>query len=309
MLLPALKGARESARTTVCASNIRQLAIGSLSYSNDSKGYYCSGNFDNRRVSGFGPINTTGWVADLVNGGYGLPGAALCPSSPSRSSENLRISRTGGGSGGYPVTIDDQVYTALSATEIKTLITRGYNTNYCQSWYMSSTATVSIYPDRAPNPKDRVFVQGPLRESQLLTAPPERVPFFGDAAALTTTLADGTAPDYVILPDDTQTPGCKALTDGPVQGVVPGIGPCWTRQNYTDFGPTHGKGGLNLYGNDKVYGSIGFADGHVSTFADRNKDGQFGYTQAIIQGINTVKYDELEPKVFGGWLNHAGLPF
>ena len=42
---------------------------------------------------------------------------------------------------------------------------------------------------------------------------------------------------------------------------------------------------------------------------DTNNDGQFGYHQGIIQGINTLVYDELEPRVFGGWLSQPGLPF
>jgi prepilin-type N-terminal cleavage/methylation domain-containing protein/prepilin-type processing-associated H-X9-DG protein len=309
LLLPALGGARESARTAVCGSNLRQLTIGALAYSNDQKGYFCSGNFDNRRLSGFGAINTTGWVADQVNGEYGKPGQALCPSSPSRSNENLSIARVNNTP--YTVVLDGVPYTHLAQEQIQTLITQGYNNNYCQSWYMSSTATISIYPDRAPDPKNRVFVQGSLRDSSISgAAAVEHVPMFGDAAALVATQADGSQPDTVVMPDGSVTPGCKALTDGPEQGIVPGYGSgIWTRQNYTDFGPTHGKGGFNLYGSDRVAGNIGFADGHVEVFMDRNHDGVFGHTQAIIQGINTIKYDELEPKVFGGWLNRPGLPF
>ena len=233
----------------------------------------------------------------------------MCPSSPSRSTQNLNLARANNTC--YPVTIDGVAYSHLTLDQIKELISRGYNTNYCQSWYMFGTAPISIFPTRAPSPKDRVFVQGPLRESQIMgAANPEKVPLFGDASSLVTTQPDGTGPDDVYMPDGSITPGCKALTDGPAQGIISGYGgSVWARQNYTDFGPTHGKSGLNLLGNNKVYGNIGFADGHVTSFTDRNKDGQFGHTQAIIQGINTIKYDELEPKVFGGWLNNSGLPF
>jgi hypothetical protein len=58
-----------------------------------------------------------------------------------------------------------------------------------------------------------------------------------------------------------------------------------------------------------MYGQIGFADAHVELFKDTNADGQFGYAQGIINGINTLVYDELESKVFGGWLNREGLDF
>ena len=269
ILLPSIAGARETTKTVVCGSNLRQLAVGSLTYSNDQKGYYCSGNFDNRVLSstGAGPFNKVGWVADMVNGEYGKPGAALCPSSPSRSSENLNPGRIGTSSTGYAIVIDGVTINSQPSPDVA-LIQLGYNTNYCQSWYMACTATVSVYQDRAPDPKARAFVQGPLRDSQILgSATPEKVPLFGDGAALVADVDDGNyVPDLVTMPDGTQTGGAKALTDGPVAGIVPGYGSgIWTRQDYTDFGPTHGGGGfkINLYGNNRANGNIGFADGHV----------------------------------------------
>jgi hypothetical protein len=47
----------------------------------------------------------------------------------------------------------------------------------------------------------------------------------------------------------------------------------------------------------------------VEVFADTNRDGEFGFSQGINNGINTLIYDELEGKVFGGWLNRSGLEF
>jgi prepilin-type N-terminal cleavage/methylation domain-containing protein/prepilin-type processing-associated H-X9-DG protein len=46
ILLPALGSARRSARTTQCASNIRQLAIANTAYSIDSRGRYVPGAAD-----------------------------------------------------------------------------------------------------------------------------------------------------------------------------------------------------------------------------------------------------------------------
>jgi prepilin-type N-terminal cleavage/methylation domain-containing protein len=40
LLLPALRNAREAARTTICGSNQRQLAMGGLVYAQDSKGFF-----------------------------------------------------------------------------------------------------------------------------------------------------------------------------------------------------------------------------------------------------------------------------
>jgi prepilin-type N-terminal cleavage/methylation domain-containing protein/prepilin-type processing-associated H-X9-DG protein len=294
ILLPALAGARESGRTTVCGSSLRQLALASVTYSTDNRGLYSTGNFDNRRQSGYGRFDEVGWVACDIRGEYAIPGNLLCPSSPSRSCQNLNINRANSNS-----------YQAFSQTELQDLIRQGYNTNYCQAWYMAATATRTIYPAHDPDPKDIRYQQGPLREDRIQgNASPDKVPLYGDG----TSDVSGN-PDTVLMPDGQLVTGCKALTDGPVQGVMSPYGSVWGRQNYTDFGPAHGKGGMNLLGADKVYGNIGFADGHVATFTDSNRDGQFGYTPGIIQGINTIRYDELEPKVFGGWLNHVGLPF
>jgi prepilin-type processing-associated H-X9-DG protein len=219
----------------------------------------------------------------------------LCPSSESRSNENLNLNR-----------INSNPYVSFSQQQVQDLISQGFNTNYCQSWYMAYTAMTSLHPQRAPDPKDIRYVQGPLRESQILgAAATSKVPLFGDA---TSNITEN--PDMVLMPDGTSVVGCKALTDGPVQGVIDGLGGVWTRQNYTDFGPAHGHSRTpNALGGSAMYGNIGFADGHVTVFYDANKDGQFGYTQGIINGMNTLIYDELEPKVFGGWLNHPGLDF
>ena len=273
LLMPSLAAARESGRTVVCASSIRQLAVASTVYAADYKGLYCNGNFDNRTASGFGRLDQVGWVANDLNGGYTNPGKLLCPSSESRSNENLNFNR-----------INNNSFVNFTSQEIQDLITRGYNTNYCQSWYMAYTGMTSNYPQRAPNPKDRRYVRGPLSESHVLNTTPGRVPLFGDATS------DVSAnPDTVLMPDGTTAIGCKALTDGPVQGVMPDLGGVWTRQNYTDFGPSHGKTRRkNALGGTGVYGNIAFGDGHVSLFTDVNNDGQFGYTQGPINGLNTL---------------------
>jgi len=295
ILIPSLASAREAARTGVCGSNLRQLAVASIAYGGDYKGQYCSGNFDNRRQSGFGRFDEVGWVAGSILGGYCVPGQMLCPSCPSKSSENLNINR-----------VNSNPYATFSQVEIKDLIERGFNTNYCQSWYMANTAMTSIYPQRAPDPKDIRYVMGPLKEKAIGgSATTSKVPLFGDATS------DVSAnPDMVIMPDGQSVVGAKALTDGPVLGVLPGLGNVWGRQNYTDFGAAHGKSrSANTLGGYADTGNIVFADGHVSIFFDSKRDGQFGQTQGVINGFNTLVYDELEPKVFGGWLTSGVLNF
>lgn len=295
ILLPALASSRETAKTTVCASGVRQLSMAAVNRSVDYKGQFSTGPFDNRRKSGFGAIDKVGWVADFILGGYCVPGQILCPSNESRSSENLNYNR-----------VSTNAYTTFSPDEVKELIRAGYNTNYCQSWYMASTNMTSLYPTRAPDPKDIRYIQGPLKESQIQGAAiASQVPLFGDGTA---NVSDN--PDVVDLPNGDRTPGAKALTDGPVLGVIADFGSVWSRQNYTDFGPSHGRSrSKNSLGGSAIYGNIGFADGHVSLFKDTKADGQFGYTLGINRGINTLIYDELEDKVFGGWLNRTGLDF
>lgn len=295
ILLPSLAAARETARTTQCTSNVRQLAIASVNYSADYKGLYSTGNFDNRRKSGFGRIDEVGWVANDVNGGYCIPGNILCPSSESRSSENLNLGRLNANS-----------YATFTQTELDDLIRRGFNSNYCQSWYMANTGMTSIYPTRAPDPKDIRYVVGPLKESAIAGGgTPSTIPLFGDGTS------DVTAnPYYVTMPDGQSVLGCRALTDGPVQGIMQPFGSVWGRQNYTDYGPSHNRGRTqNQLGAYATYGNIGFADGHVRGFSDTNHDGVFGFKYGILNGVNTIIYDELEGKVFGGWLNQSGLNF
>lgn len=43
ILLPSLQGARAQAQTTVCAANIRQLALANIAYASEQQGRYCAG--------------------------------------------------------------------------------------------------------------------------------------------------------------------------------------------------------------------------------------------------------------------------
>jgi prepilin-type N-terminal cleavage/methylation domain-containing protein/prepilin-type processing-associated H-X9-DG protein len=295
ILLPSLGAARETGRTTVCASNLRQLTLSSMAYSADNKGLFSTGNFDNRRANGYGAIDSVGWVANNVLGGYCLPGKSLCPSSQARANQNLNINR-----------INSNGFKTFTPDEVTELINRGFNTNYVQSWYMAHTATTSLYPTRSPDPKDVRYVRGPLRESQILgAASVSRIPFFGDATA--DVIAN---PDTVVLPDGNSVTGAKSLGDGPVQAVMPGFGGVWGRQDFSDFGAAHGNSRTrNTLGGTAIYGNLGFADGHVEIFTDKNRDGQFGHVQGVVNGINSLTYDELEGKVFGGWINRQGLDY
>ena len=79
MLFPAVNSAREAARRTTCANNLRQIGVGLHSYAVFSK-YLCSGAFDWVRD---GAVTEVGWVADQVNAGMPV-GNMLCPSNPAQ---------------------------------------------------------------------------------------------------------------------------------------------------------------------------------------------------------------------------------
>lgn len=293
ILLPSLAGARESAKMVRCAASLAQLGVASLAHANEHKGAFSTGAWDNRVEYSFGSITEKGWVADFVNGGYALPGRILCPSSPSQSSENLSFARVN----------DSGVWRGYTPTELLTAIKEGYNTNYCQAWYMAHTDTKTVNPNDSPNPKKKQYTVGPLADKYLgAAASPSLIPLFSDGTVLV-------GQDMVQLDDGGSTSGAKALTDGPDLAIRPAGGNVRGRQNYTDFGPVHGKGGpmISGVGHDRMTGQIAFADGHVSPFREVKRDGIFDSHPIIRNGWGTVEYDELEGKVYGGWLAHKGL--
>ncbi|MBL9001093.1 MAG: prepilin-type N-terminal cleavage/methylation domain-containing protein [Phycisphaerae bacterium] len=295
LLLPGLGAARESGRLVKCASNQRQLALAGLSHAQDHKGAYCTGPFDNRVERGYGSFEEKGWMADFINGGYANPGSILCPSSPARYSNRYAAHR-----------IDNAQYRQYSETEIVNLIERGFNTNYCQSWYMAYTGMKSNNPAVAPVAEDISSVIGPLNEKSLTKAPISMVPLFGDGA-MYAGAANGT--EDIVTINGQQYNGAKSLTDGPMQQMLPGRGRVWGRQSYNRWGPVHGKSSYvgGLIGHDRVIGQIAFADGHVATFRDEKRDGKFEATPVQMGGTVTIQYDELEGKVYGGWLTQAGI--
>jgi prepilin-type processing-associated H-X9-DG protein len=73
ILLPALQKARESANTTQCASNLRQIAIGIISYANNHKGKLPPSKINDTNVNGtndkFYPQGFF-WSNELVRGKY-----------------------------------------------------------------------------------------------------------------------------------------------------------------------------------------------------------------------------------------------
>lgn len=87
LALPALTKAREAARRTECANNLRQFGTGMYLFADrDPLGRMCTGASDFERD---GDMDSYGWVADQVNAGIAIPGDMLCPSNPAKALEKL----------------------------------------------------------------------------------------------------------------------------------------------------------------------------------------------------------------------------
>jgi prepilin-type N-terminal cleavage/methylation domain-containing protein/prepilin-type processing-associated H-X9-DG protein len=291
ILIPSLGAARDSARQAQDASNMRQIGIMFMTHANDNAGLFSNGTWDNRSENSQGPIDEKGWVADFTLGGYGTVGDLLNPASPAQHSQNLSMSRLSGSTAWKPFTAED----------VDELVKRGLNTNYCLSWYAAHTDMRAIGTGR---PGEKASTRGPLRE-QWITAntTTSRLPLLGNA-----TVQD--RDDFVVIQGE-RLPAAKELTDGPLRATGP-QGSVWGRQDYTDWGPNHGKSSTIQraeYAHDKLYGQILFADGHVDVFADTSRTGTFEATPASVQGWLTHEYPELGDKVYGGWLLRPGLNF
>ena len=280
ILLPSLGKARQQAQFVECKSNLRQLSTAFTSHAASNKGLYNTGAFDNRMDRGTGPVDEAGWVADFVNGEYAIPGDVLCPTNPAQYSQNITLSR-----------LNEDGFRDFTEDEQLELIRSGYNTNYTQSWYAAHTQMKNLY--ELGDSKDPDDTKGPLRQQWIKNVSPSRVPMLGDAQA------DGE--DFANV-EGVRVRTVKALTDGPyILGLDNGI--LWNRQNYEDFGPAHLDSGgfFNQHNHAKTTGNIGFADGHVDSFRDRNRDGEFGATDVEAANGTRLAYDdEIEGKVFGG---------
>ena len=253
ILLPSLAKAREQAKEVVCASQLAQLGKAFYAYAGGNRDYLCSGSFDPDLSNGRdGPPDKVGWIADLVNGKIARPAEMLCPSNPARFNQKLDPASSSSKSG-------------FTLAQADSLVQRGYNSNYTQSWYMARTEM----RDPMGNRKRVTPTLGPLRSSFMTRVLPGRVPILGDGAVESKDTYRGERT-------------VRTMTDGPFGGAY-GV------QNYEDFGPAHGFGPLSTAAgkaqNARVRATVLFADAHVDVFIDRNgadgkppRNGRFGIT-------------------------------
>ena len=125
ILLPTLQGARRSAYTVQCSSNMKQLATAMLMYIQDNKGKFPASASD--EVPGVTPAGGYWWPDTLVSGNY-IKGSNLnaYKKTPSTTSEKIFSSSTpfrcpegipeefgklsGSGQGDYPTHLSNNAY-------------------------------------------------------------------------------------------------------------------------------------------------------------------------------------------------------
>ncbi len=304
LALPAINAAREAARRSQCASNLRQFGIGLLARA-ERQGLICTGAMDWQRD---GAVTEVGWVADLVN--IETPvGEMLCPGNNHRITEAynqlLSVNTSSLDSclnylGDPPQTAPDGTLQMNPCRRIDTaslaagsearravveqeVYDRFYNTNFTASWYMVRTAPVL---DASGNLKravaacggdirSRNTTLGPLAIKQIdsARAPASIIPLLGDGAPngnLLQPIGDHMAGEQVVA----------SFTGGPIRRSTmqpPTFSPGAPREGPNGWWAVWHRDVLQDYrqfaGVHRRRCNILFADGGVRDVEDLNQDG------------------------------------
>jgi prepilin-type N-terminal cleavage/methylation domain-containing protein/prepilin-type processing-associated H-X9-DG protein len=320
ILLPALGAAKESAKASSCAMNLRTFGTAFEIYSSqDRSESMTSGAFDHLRD---GDVRRYGWVADVINLNVGIPGKMLCPTNRYKINEKVAdftgAATTGTANPNRPHAIpilDASIATGKRAE----FWNKGYNSNYATTWQFSrgDPTAADGYgsdgdtsdPGKCPRDGD-----GPLNKGHLSgTVAPSMIALMGDSRqgdgadslvtqAYANTINTFTDSDVVKAGEYT----VESFTDGmsvdfsTVTGDTGRMG-----HEFNDIAPLHKANDKGVGG----YANVLFADGHVesvndSAGKDDSPDGFLGaYKNASGKfEINESGFKEIRDKMWYGRL-------
>lgn len=132
ILIPSIGAARESARMSACAGQLKGFGAAFEMYATEDRSErLCSGAFDHLLD---GDVRKWGWVSDVIKMNVGRPGAMLCPTNP------VHVSRTVAeftGAAAFGEANPNRPHgTPIVPTGIQSVEfwATGYNTNYTATW-------------------------------------------------------------------------------------------------------------------------------------------------------------------------------
>ncbi len=320
ILLPALGSAREAAKSSKCAMNLKSFGTAFEIYSSqDRNESMCSGAFDHLRD---GDVRKVGWVADVTNLKVGSPGKMLCPTNRYKINEKV-ADYTGAATTGTPnplragtVPIMDS---SIAASKRNEFWNKGYNSNYATTWHFSrgDPTAADGYgsdgdtsdPGKCPRDGD-----GPLNKGHLSgSVAPSIIALMGDSRqgdgndslvnqAYANTINTFCDEDVIKAGEYT----VESFTDGMSVDFATVTGDSGRKgHEFNDIAPLHNANSDGCGG----YANVLFADGHVEAVYDSGgkdnaADGFLGaYKNASNKfEINESAFKEIRDKMWYGRL-------
>lgn len=307
ILTPAIHLARQRARNLQCQNNLKQLAIGMVAHSSDSRGSYCTGAWNWKED---GAVTENGWVADLVN--LEIPvGELLCPTNPAQMTETYHQLLTldagsfnvtcEAGLGSAPTTLPDgtpysnpcraiqPMAVAPGSTDrvptiAEKIYEKSFNTNYTPTWFLCRSGlrldgNLNLNPRSSAcgiDIRSKNCCVGPLRDRSLGNVVASTVPILGDGgiSLLQLPVAIGRVPQGDFLTYG-MTGGPKLKVTG--QDVITASGYASGASNSASRWTELAKNSVQDYSQFGVHHggqfNVAMADGSVKAFSDDNEDG------------------------------------
>ena len=260
LLAPALVQGRRSARQASCTNNLRQigLAIAENMSRTPNDQRYSSGSWLLRYNQSPTDFERIGWVPDAVKNRIPRD-TLLCPSNSALLSETISLEnlRVAFDNGSLPSSVSDKQDSTLEAFQ-QTLVDNAFNTNYCQVWTMA-------YTDLTPSARSSSGPIDVLDPANSLGPLGERAMHFVNTSKVMM-IADG-------LPiESLGFRYAKAITMGPSDPTD-----LHSAHEFESFGLVHGGGKQGA-------ANVLFADGHVDSFLDDDRNGSLDVEEMQSRG-------------------------